>query len=385
MKRILNVIVLIFVVFFLLSKPSFAIENPTSVPNNKFGVHILFPLEIEKAAQLVNSNGGDWGYVTVPIQAGDKDLDKWQRFMNDARKLHVIPIIRLATEGDYFNTSVWKKPSFEDVLDFANFLDSLDWPTKNRYIVVFNEPNRSDEWVGATDPSEYAEILSYAVNIFKSKNQDYFVISGGLDNAAANISGKSMNEYAFMQGMNDAVPGIFNQIDGLGSHSYPNPGFKQPPFILTSQSIYSFSYEKNLSYRLSGKDLPIFITETGWSANEVSYENIASYFSSAFNFVWSDENIVAVTPFLLQAGSGPFEQFTFIGRSGKNKIYEAIERLPKIKGQPILNAKESEENIKPMEESSVSAKRFVEKKEPSFNSILIPKEMLNLVKWFLKL
>ena len=32
-----------------------------------------------------------------------------------------------------------------------------------------------------------------------------------------------------MQQMNDAVPGIFSEIDGLASHSYPNPGFAAAP------------------------------------------------------------------------------------------------------------------------------------------------------------
>ena len=132
MKRFLAITILIILgALFLCPKPSFAIENPLSSPNNKIGVHILFASEINKAAELVNSNGGDWGYVVIPIQSGDRDLEKWQKFMNDARKLHVIPIIRLATEGDYFNTSVWRKPSEEDVLDFANFLNSLEWPVKN--------------------------------------------------------------------------------------------------------------------------------------------------------------------------------------------------------------------------------------------------------------
>src|SRR6185503_18523404 len=122
------------------------------------------------------------------IQAGDKDVDKWQDFLNQCAKLHVIPILRLATEGDYFNTAVWRKPTSLDVLDFANFLTDLTWPTKNRYIIVFNEVNRGDEWGGQPNAGEYADILSYAVTVFKSKSPDFFIISAGLDNAAANTN-----------------------------------------------------------------------------------------------------------------------------------------------------------------------------------------------------
>lgn len=171
-KRVVGI--LLIVAFLLFPKSSFAAEDPFSHPNNKMGIHILFPSELQEAAKLVNSNGGDWGYVTIPIQAGDKDIKKWQEFMDQAKSLHLIPLVRLATEGDYFNTSSWRKPTEADVLDFANFLNSLNWPTKNHYIIVFNEVNRGDEWGGSPNPQEYADILSYAVTAFKSRNPDFF-------------------------------------------------------------------------------------------------------------------------------------------------------------------------------------------------------------------
>jgi hypothetical protein len=313
-----------------------AADDPRSKPNNKFGVHILFPTELEDAAKIVNSNGGDWGYVTIPIQAGDKDLRKWQSFMDDARKFHVIPIMRLATEGDFFVSGTWRKPTYDDVLDFANFLNSLTWPTKTKYVIVFNEVNRGDEWAGNADPSDYANLLSYAVTIFKSLDQNFFIISAGLDNAAATTD-TSLNEYTFLSQMNKAVPGIFNQIDGLGSHSYPNPAFAQPPTTVTSESIESFWYERALAKRLSGKDLPVFITETGWSKGEVNENRIASYFHTAFTSVWNDPNIVAVTPFLLEAGTGPFFNFSLLSPSSEDTVISnELKNEPKVKGQPEL-------------------------------------------------
>ena len=334
-KLVIGLLALLFILI-INADSVLAAESPFAHPNNKFGVHILFPSELSDAAKLVNSNGGDWGYVTIPIQSGDKDVAKWQDFLNQCGKLHIIPILRLATEGDYFNTSAWRKPTSLDVLDFANFLNDLSWPTKNRYIIVFNEVNRGDEWGGQPNAGEYADILSYAVTVFKSKNPNFFIISAGMDNAAANTN-ISANEYSYLQGMNNAVPGIFNQIDGLGSHSYPNPAFSTPPWISNSESIASFSYEKSLVQEYTSKDLPVFITETGWSDTGISQDTISTYYQTAFTTTWNNNSIAAITPFLLKAGAGPFAQFSLENSDGTlSKIFKTLQSLPKIKGAPVI-------------------------------------------------
>lgn len=315
---------------------AFAIVDPLSTPNNKYGIHILFDNELVDAAKLVNSNGGDWGYVTIPIQTGDRDLEKWQKFMDVAKENHIIPLVRLATAGDYFNKAAWSKPQDADILDFANFLSSLSWPTKNRYIIVYNEVNRGDEWGGTPNPEEYARTLDFAVFTFKAAHSDFFIISSGMDNAAAN-GANAMNQYSYMESMNEAVPGIFSRIDGLSSHAYPNPAFAQPPSVQTKMSITSFKYEKELAEELSGKKLPVFITETGWGNPSITEEKASEYYTEAFTNIWNDESIVAVTPFLLRAGGGPFKVFSLLREDGKEtKQYDTIKNLTKVKGQPQI-------------------------------------------------
>lgn len=339
-KSIILAIVSLLSFFWFAPASVYAIEDPLKKPNNKVGVHILFDSELPQAAKLVNANGGDWGYVIIPIQSGDKDMVKWQRFMNSAKKHHLIPIIRLATEGDYFNTKVWRKPDQADVIDFANFLSSLTWPTKNRYVVVFNEVNRADEWGGTVNPTEYAQLLSYTVTVFKSKSPDFFIISAGMDNAAPQKPPEYMNQYNYLQQMHDAVPNIFQQVDGLSSHSYPNPGFSQPPDTESSMGTGSFNHERDLIKTFSPKELPVFITETGWSADEVSDEKRAEYYQTVFQTIWSDKNVIAVTPFLLQGNGGPFQQFSFINLDGSfTKQYLAIQSLPKVRGVPTFPSK----------------------------------------------
>lgn len=381
MKKI--VLFLLFAVLFLLPQNTVqAIENPLSKPNNKFGIHLLFPSELEKAAKLINSSGGDWGYVVIPLQASDRDLIKWQAFFNQARLLHIIPIIRLATDGDYFNTQVWRKGTYEDIVDSANFLNSLQWPTKNRYVSVFNEVNRGDEWGGSINPDEYAQLLSYAVTVFKSKNEDFFMISAGLDNAAPNQGQSYMNQYDYLRAMQKAVPGIFNQIDGIASHSYPNPAFSQPPWVISPSSIYSFQYERQLVRQLSNKVLPVFITETGWSGELVDDGTRAKYYQEAFANAWSDPNIAAVIPFLLQANSGPFKKFSFLTDTNSPTLqYNAIEAMVKVKGTPTVSEQVLGIQIpeKKLETKSFSGEKATDKR-------FTPSQILkDIIFWTLKL
>jgi len=375
------IFVLLIMIFLFIPGHAFAITDPFESFNNKFGIHILFPSEISLASEMVNGGNGNWGYVTIPIQVGDKDINKWQTFMNEAKNQHIIPIIRISTASDYFNKIAWYRPTNYDVLDFANFLNSLNWPTKNRYIVIFNETNRADEWGGLPNAGEYAKILDYAVDVFKEKSDDFFIISAGLDNASINKIGESVNEYDYLREMNSAVPGIFTKIDGFASHSYPNPGFRQPPYISTSRNIYSFKYEQELIYLLSGRRLPIFITETGWSSKELDDSTIGDYYNYAFNNVWNDNYIVAVTPFLLEA-NGDFTEFSFIKNGEKNKTFSIIKNIPKISGNPILSLTDKKSIIfqKTLLTSESNA-------NPKINKDLKPnlKQFGNIMKWLLKI
>ncbi|MBI2074993.1 MAG: hypothetical protein HYT83_04120 [Candidatus Levybacteria bacterium] len=382
--KFLMSVILAMLTVLVLPMSQYALEDPRSTINNIYGVHILFPEEIQEAARLVNSNGGDWGYVTIPIQSGDRNLLKWQKFMDDARSLHVIPIIRVATEGDYFNTKNWRKPTEEDVVDFANFLNSLDWPVKNLYIIVFNEVNRGDEWGGSPNPDEYAQILSFAVSAFKTLNQDFFIISAGMDNASVNIDQISINQFDFLKQMNSSVPGIFDRIDGIASHSYPNPAFSQPPSNQSSKSVASFRYEKNLIQQFSSKNLPVFITETGWSNSLISGEKIASYLKDSFNFVWNDQDIIAVTPFLLRANLGPFTVFSLLNIDGSESLpYKAILELPKKKGAPVLAQKVlGQQNLK---DDFLPVKNFSKKKQLPLNQVFVPVSVKTLLRWLMKI
>ena len=294
---------------------SYAVYDPLSVPNNKYGVHILDPDEIAQTAKLVNSSGGDWGYVTIPIRSDDRDRDKWTEFFTQAGKLHLIPLVRLAT---YPDGGTWVRPNVYDLVDFANFLADMPWPTQNRYIILFNEPNHAKEWGGEVDPKQYAALLLDARDIFKSRSSDFFLLSAGLDMSAPS-NHTSLDALEFYRRM---TLSWLEAVDGLSFHAYPNPGFSASLSSKTRFGLTSFRFE--LKYLKTNK--PIFITETG----SVMPSN---FYPQAFT-VFTDSQIVAITPFVFRAGAGEFTKFSLLD----TPAYTAIQRLPKFPGSPFLNS-----------------------------------------------
>ena len=321
------------ITFLSLSQGAYAVADPLAVPNNKIGLHLLFPGELHQAAKIINRHGeAAWGYVTIPIQAGDRNRIRWQEFLDKCREEKIIPLIRITTVPEGSN---WTTPNDFDLIDFANFLNDLRWPVQNRYIILFNEVNRSDEYGGALSPEKYADILNNAVDIFKSRSENFFILPAGLDNASSN--GKNALHWkTYLLRMYRRQPDVFNKLDGWTSHAYANPDFSARPDLSGSNKIDSFKYDLQYLKRFTQKKLPVFITETGWSNKELSDHQIALYYQYAFSKVWSDHNIVAVTPFLFNAQDGVFKQFSFLDDHQKEKEFAATFSVLAQRGGPAM-------------------------------------------------
>ncbi|MBI4057791.1 hypothetical protein HY405_00520 [Candidatus Microgenomates bacterium] len=333
-------LIVFLLIFFSSVQPVSAIYDPTSVSNNKFGIHIADTADLEDAARLVNSSGGDWGYVTFVVTETDRDKDRWQKVFNRARRLHLTPIVRVATRPQ---DSMWEKPNLGQIDGWVDFLNSLNWVIKNRYVVIANEPNHAKEWGGEVSPEEYALYLKTFSQKLKRVSEDFFVLPAGLDASAPN-SKETMDEFKFIRAMLTAQPDIFEHIDGWVSHSYPNPNFSGSEHDRGRGSITTYEWELNLLKTLGVvRSLPVFITETGWahSMNDktsefTKTEDIGQKFKVAFEKVWSSPKIVAVTPFILNYQEPPFDIFSWKDKS-KNfyQFYYDMQNLAKEKGEPI--------------------------------------------------
>lgn len=320
-----------------------AVTDPLSVPNNRYGIHIIDENDLNTAARLVNSTGGDWGYVTLVITEKDRKLSKWQSIFDRMRELHLIPIVRLATDLD---GDSWKRPHVIDAQPWTNFLSQLNWVTQNRYVILFNEPNHAKEWGSDINPEEYSDLVSTFSATLKGSSDDYFIMMAGFDASAPNGT-ITMDEITYLKRMINHNPAIFADIDGWSSHSYPNPGFAGSVYATGRGSLKTYEWEINQLNRLGvSKILPVFITETGWLHSEGIYFNknyysasrIADFIDIAAKTVWNDEKIVAITPFILNYQAYPFDHFSWVKPDDQEfypqfLVYQSIN---KVAGQPVL-------------------------------------------------
>lgn len=321
-------------------------DKPVNFPiNNKYGLYIYAERKdfFEFASNMVNSNGGAWGYVLIPYNVKDRDEKRWKRVFEDLHRLQLIPIIQLwdVDLNDYK----------EQTKEAAKFLNKFDWPIKYLYISAYNEMNDKKFWYGKIDPREYAQILNFTIDEFKKVNPNYLLMNGAF-NITAPTDRNHLDAFLYMNYMNDEIPGIFNKLDAWASHSYPQPNFSGNPLTIGRWGIRA--YDEELKYLKNNlgikKELPVFITETGWAHAEgeaydnrfLSEEITAKYFEFAFQNIWlKDDRVRGVMPFTIMYNA-PYDHFSWIKKDKSfYKQYLTIKNLPKVRGEPPVLIKGS--------------------------------------------
>lgn len=308
----------------------FQTATPIQAQGSVLGIHILNPAELTDAVDLLKQadQQDTWHYVTIPVTLDDVEKQvEWQNFFYQAREQKIVPIVRLTTRIEGEN---WKIPTRQEITTLISFLSHLEWPTSERYIIVFNEVNHAKEWGGQLDPHSYANVLAFTSDWAHSENKNFIVLPAAMDLAAPNGS-QTMEAFNYLNKMAEGEPEIFTKIDVWNSHSYPNPAFSAAPTRTGQNSLRGFEYELKYLKEKTGKDFLVFITETGWVVNRQTQKKLDSYYTYAMKNIWSHPQVVAVTPFLLRGAPGPFQGFTFLDQHNQPTLqYQALRKALSI-------------------------------------------------------
>jgi hypothetical protein len=321
--------------------PSAPAEGPAESPpqavvpsgNNIIGLNVARLRRdryIWAAAELVNANGGDWGYLTVVFTATERDGPAGEQLLRElldrCYESHLQPIIRVATRFDE-GAETWSRPEPDDAERWRAFLEKGSWPTRRVWVIAGNEPNLGREWGGEVDSTSYAEYLSHFIDVFADSDR-FKVVNGPLDASNTSEMPKMQDAYEFIAGMDAAVPGIFSRLSGWASNPYsvPNQG---PELRYTHRA-----YEAELD--AIGRDMPVLITEAG-HLNTGDDKEVAAFYEGAFRDWMADSRVVAVTPLFWHPDRGVYWMFDFDKNSKvveKSPTYDLIMHLPRMRGSP---------------------------------------------------
>ncbi len=306
--------------------------------NSVFGIHLLNPSELDQAVTLLEPSASqEWHYVTVPLTLEDlKKESEWQDFFHKAKEKKIIPIVRLMTK---FERGAWQVPTKRNIVAYFEFLSKLEWPTDKKYIIAFNEVNHAKEWGGRVDPQQYTDTLRFTADWAHSEDLNYQVLPAAMD-LAASSGGGTREAFQYLNEMLAYDPQIFANVDYWNSHSYPNPGFSSSPEKTDQRSMRGFVHELVFLKEKTGKDYQTFITETGWNDTPATHRWLTSYYQYTVDNIWSDERVIAATPFTLQGDPGPFSGFSFIDRNGQPTAqYRAYQEVIKRAAEKKLAEK----------------------------------------------
>ncbi len=218
---------------------------------------------------------------------------------------------------DVVGTPQWETGSPEEHMppanpnDYAAFVGALAerFGTKVAAYEIWNEEDAPAWWVGAPDPTAYAQLLEATYPVVKAADPSATVVLGGLTG----------NDYQFLEGVYHA--GAKGSFDAVAVHTdtacnklSPYEFLRGPEDRLVPDSFLAYR-EVHAVMLANGDDKPIWMTELSWRTTEatcsegawagqtaagVSEEQQATYLRQAYHCMAEDPYVQVALWFPLQ-------------------------------------------------------------------------------------
>jgi len=318
--------------------------------NPKMGVHTRLtdevePWKVQRTYQMVREMGASWDveYFLWAAHEPAKGSYNWTHadlVVDHAVNQGIKVIARLGYVPD------WARPPRTSFLyldengydDFASFAAAFVQHFRDRvgYIIVWNEPNLSQEWgYRQPDPAAYTELLCRTYRAVKAVNPDVQVLGGALAPTLAPKGTEwALNDLDYLQGMYDA--GAAPCFDLLAVHSY---GWTFGPDEPASPDAVNFDrveLVRDVMVRNGDGAKHIIITEGGWNdhprwTKAVRPAQRAAYTIRAYQKVladWSWVDALCIWAFRYPRPAGTYQDYyTFVDGDFQPKpIYLAVQR-----------------------------------------------------------
>jgi hypothetical protein len=325
-------------VAFVLLALGFGLVAPTgaedgAAQNNPVGINVARLAQerfVGATGNLVNTNGGDWGYITITWTVEDRDSPQsdWilQQFLDRCFEYHLNPIIRVGTWHDT-GKAEWERPNDDEPRKWRAFFERGRWGSDTVYVIVGNEPNLGFEWGGQVDAEGYARYLAHFMDVFADQER-FKIVNAPLDASNWTEIPRMLDAYEFIEAMRSAVPDIYDRLPAWASNPYRVPSAGE------ALRYTHRAYEAELA--AIGRDMPVIITESGLM--EVEDETLtADFFEQAFKHWLADRRVLAATPLFWNPHTNRFWMFTPNSDGSvrlMSETYRRIRNLPKPAGSP---------------------------------------------------
>ena len=297
--------------------------------DNRFGIGLVGPgdaTDMQLTADLV----GPEGFIKIIFPGVTADTTgpeaAWSAAVQIAYERDLIPVIRIGppwgdrrvrnqADDETHLTYTQLAQAYRNVVEALPLRDG--WPV---WIEIHNEPNLCYEWEcdpGATDDgwmgyeqiaSEYAHMMRDVAQALRDIGDPRIKITngglapGGVTSCECGGDGfnPGITSMDFINAMEAAVPGVFNELDGWSSHPYPAEGEGWGFMVPYDQAMTGLLFH-HLELEAVGLDLPVLITETGWNLDHGDRNDVATWMVQAYQDPWlTDETILGVMPFMLR-------------------------------------------------------------------------------------
>lgn len=328
--------------------------------NPKIGVHTRLtdevePWKVQRTFEMVREMGASWvvEYFLWAAHEPARGVYDWSHadlVVDHAINQGLTVIARLGYVPE------WARPARsphlyldeEDYDDFARFVAAFarHFRGRVRYIIIWNEPNLSQEWgYRLVDPAGYTELLRRTYQAAKQATPDVQVLAGALAPTLAPAGSEwGMNDLAYLQGMYDA--GAAPYFDILAAHSY---GWSFGPDEPPAPDAVNFSRVellREIMVRNGDAAKPMIITEGGWNdhprwTKAVRPAQRAAYTVRAYQKAleeWPWVQAVCMWAFRYPAPTGTYQDYyTFVDNDFRPKpIYLAVQAYARGVEMPLV-------------------------------------------------
>ena len=247
--------------------------------NPKIGVHTRLtdevePWKIARTLEMVREMGASWIVEYFPWgyyepEPGRYSWEHPDMVVQFARHEGLTVIARLGFVPQWARprdtTPTYLDASHFDA--FARFAAAFarHYREDVHYIIVWNEPNLSQEWgYRPVDPRAYTDLLCRTYRAVKAVAPETRVLAGALAPTLAPPGSKwGMNDLAYLEAMYAA--GAKDCFDILAVHAY---GWTFPPDAPPAEDAINFARTellRDIMVRHGDAAKPIIITEGGWN------------------------------------------------------------------------------------------------------------------------